>query len=197
MTAFSRLCFDKNAFLHDRLHRALAGCASVLDVGCGPDSPVPSTVAIDTHLPALRRARGVRVAARAPFLPFRGRTFDAVVALDVIEHLERRPGELLLEEMERVSRGRLVVFTPNGFLEQGARDGNPFQVHRSGWSAADFVRRGFRIAGINGMRGLRGEEADLRWRPRRLWRAISCVSQGMLWRFPTMCFQLFAVKDGA
>lgn len=195
--SFTRLCFGKNAFLHERLARALADCATVLDIGCGPDSPVRSTAAVDAHLPALRNARGCRVAAKAPHLPFRGRSFDAVVALDVIEHLERKQGEALLAEMERIARRRVVVFTPNGFVEQGARDGNPFQVHRSGWTAADFSRRGFRLVGINGVRGLRGEGADLRFRPRRLWRALSCVTQGLLWRFPSLCFQLLAVKDGA
>ncbi|MBI2901780.1 MAG: class I SAM-dependent methyltransferase [Planctomycetes bacterium] len=195
MSSFTRLCFGKNAFLRDRLEKALRGCSTVLDVGCGPESPLRSTVAVDAHLPSLRRARGVRVAARAPRLPFRDGSFDAAVALDVVEHLDRRDGEVLLAELERVARRRVVVFTPNGFLEQGAREGNPFQVHRSGWTPADFARRGYRIVGVNGVKGLRGEGADLRWRPKPLWRALSCVTQGMLFRLPSACFQILCVKD--
>ncbi len=197
MKSFTRLCFEKNAFLHERLDEALRSCGSVLDIGCGPESPVRSTVAMDAHLPSLRRSGGLRVAACAPRLPFRDRTFDAAVALDLIEHLDRARGDVLLAEMERVSRRRVIVFTPEGFLAQEARDGNPFQVHRSGWTTPDFARRGYRVTGVNGVKGLRGEAADLRWGPTRLWRTLSCLSQGMLYRFPSLCFQILCVKDVA
>lgn len=198
--SLAELCFGMNAFLHERIARALQGCDRVLDVGCGPKSILRGSVGMDAFLPSLRAGRPHHraiVAARAPDLPFRDGAFDAVVALDVIEHLERSQGERLIAEMERVSRDRVVIFTPNGFLPQGALDGNPFQVHRSGWSPEEFARRGYSIVGINGVRGLRGEGAELRWKPRTLWRSISCVTQGMLYRFPSLCFQILCVKHGA
>ena len=52
-------------------------------------------------------------------------SFDVVVAVDVLEHLERTDGFDLLEAMEQLARQRVVVFTPNGFVAQGAREGNP------------------------------------------------------------------------
>src|SRR5262249_18496684 len=100
-------------------------------------------VGVDAYEPAVEesRARGIhdeyRVAdVRSIGELFDARSFDAVLAVDLIEHLEEADGLALLAAMERIARKRVVVFTPNGFLPQGAREGNPWQVHRSGWSAA-------------------------------------------------------------
>ena len=199
MNSLARLCFGKNAFLRHRLQGALHGCATVLDVGCGSRSPVGGTVGMDRFESGLAEARSSGthrhlVCGRAPGLPFRDGAFDAVVALDLIEHLERAEGERLLHEMERVARRRAILFTPNGFLPQEALGGNPWQVHRSGWSVADFTARGYSVVGVNGMRGLRGEGAEIRWGPRAAWRAVSGVTQGLLYRFPSLCFQLLCVR---
>ena len=41
-----------------------------------------------------------------------------MTALDVIEHLPKEGGLALLDELERVCRGQVVVLTPYGFMEQ-------------------------------------------------------------------------------
>ena len=80
-----------------------------------------------------------------PLMP--DRSADAVVALDFIEHLERRAGERFLEQSVRVARRQVVVFTPLGFYRQSYRNGETdrwgmqggrWQTHRSGWSPDDF-----------------------------------------------------------
>lgn len=70
-------------------------------------------------------------------------TFDLVVAMDVIEHLPVSDGYLLLYEMARLSKGRLSVYTPSGFLWQPPSENNSFNAHVSGWSIKELKRFGF------------------------------------------------------
>jgi hypothetical protein len=61
-----------------------------------------------------------------------------------------------------------VVFTPNGFVHQLALQGNPYQVHLSGWTVAELRKIGFQVNGINGLKILRKEKAEIRFKPEML-----------------------------
>jgi hypothetical protein len=123
------------------------------------------------------------------------RSFDGVVAFDVLEHLEKREGLRLLDSMERIARKKVIVFTPNGFLEQPPSPTNPFQEHLSGWSVDDLARRGYVVTGFNGWKPLRGMYANVRWRPRSLWWRVSLVTQSFVRSRPRLAFQLLGIKD--
>lgn len=153
-----------------RLERAAGSAGSLLEVGCGDHSPVawfehkPETsIGVDLFEPALERSRAAgihdeyrRLDVRELGAHFEPDSVDVVLALDLIEHLTEAEGFRLLEDMERIARERVVVFTPNGFLEQGEYGGNPWQVHRSGWSARRMRQLGYEVLGFNGLRWLRG-----------------------------------------
>jgi hypothetical protein len=70
---------------------------------------------------------------------------DTIVALDVIEHMDKAEGLRFLDVAKRKAR-QIVVFTPLGFLRQeetGATDawglhGQHWQKHRSGWMPGEF-----------------------------------------------------------
>jgi hypothetical protein len=109
--------------------------------------------------------------------------------------LEKEDGRRLLERMAGLARRRIIVFTPNGFLPQGEVDGNPYQVHRSGWDIDEMQALGYRVIGINGWKPLRGELAALRWRPHRLWERVSLLSQRWTTTDPRQAFQILCVKD--
>ena len=191
------------------IEREIGDAASVLDVGCGADSPLASfggkyelTVGVDAHEPALARSRAAgkhdeyvlldvrRIAER-----FQPGSFDAVIAIDVLEHMDEAEGLDLLESMERIARRRVVVFTPNGFVQQGETNGSPWQAHRSGWSTGCLRELGFRVYGVHGVRGLRGELSEPRWRPRRAWKLVSDLTQPVALRLPALAFQLLCVKE--
>ena len=84
-------------------------------------------------------------------IPFRDRQFDVATCIEVIEHLPRDRGEGLLDEIARIAKC-VVLTTPACFFTQEQYDANPHQAHLSAWHPRDFVRRGYRVYGVGGMR---------------------------------------------
>lgn len=76
--------------------------------------------------------------------------FDVVFCSQVIEHLDRKKGEELLNSVEKLAKMRIVMGTPRGFMDQPHifLGDNPHQVHKSGWEEKDFKKRGYKIYGI-------------------------------------------------
>lgn len=206
-----RRVFSENLrFYESALERELAdGWTSLLDVGCGAVSAVdricatiPVTVGIDAHAPTIARRRKDGPYGRYECVNaldagerFGPRSFDVVVAMDVVEHFEKDVGYRLLDVLETLARHRVIVFTPNGFLAQGELDGNPFQLHRSGWAAADFETRGYQVTGVNGWRPLRGQLWEPRIRPPAVGHRLSAATQPLVTRRPRLAFQLLAVLN--
>lgn len=189
------------------LETQLGPCRRILEIGCGPDSALQYLAGtreiegLDVHEPWLLKAkeRGILTnyhLANALEIDtlFQPGQFDAIVALDLIEHLEKPDGYRLIEKMSAIASDRIIIFTPNGFLEQ-QDDSNPWNNHRSGWSVSDFVEQGFSVVGVNGWKKLRGSWARLRFRPRLFWGAVSELSQILLTRnHPRLAFSLLCTK---
>jgi SAM-dependent methyltransferase len=105
---------DILALLPDEIH-------SILDVGCGNGiiaNNLPQEIevtGIDISCTALKHLRRSRVLGTLERLPFRDKSFDCVMANDIIEHL---PDEILLpclKELVRVSKKFIVITLP--FME--------------------------------------------------------------------------------
>jgi SAM-dependent methyltransferase len=184
----------------------LSDCRSILDVGCGADARlirlvpgIPRSVGVDAVIPqetpsVARHSEYRQLDIRSLANHFPPRSFDCVVALDVIEHLDRVDGLHLLESMETIAEKKVIVFTPNGFLPQPPAPDNPHQEHLSGWSTEDFERRGYEVIGMNGWKPLRGPYAEVRWRPAALWRRVSQLTQPLVDSHPRRAFQLLCLK---
>lgn len=189
------------------LLRELIDCKSVLDLGCGAQSMVPSvvpeeieTVGVECFRPsyeeAVQKSRHKKYFhANIMEIEFEDKSFDAVVALDVLEHLTPEEGEKLLQRMERWARKKVIVFTPNGFLPQEEYDENPFMEHQSGWEVEEFKRRGYQVFGVRGFKFLRdlyvhNPEHE---KPSFLVH-LSNLTQIVTYHFPNLAFQLFCRK---
>ena len=187
---------------------ALAGCESILDVGCGSASPVAPMrgkarlVGVDAYAGSIKTAKATNthdVLHTHDVLKLRelfaDQSFECVAALDLIEHLEKRDGLQLLDDVERIARKRIVIFTPNGFLRQGEYDNNPWQVHKSGWEVDEMRARGYLVIGINGWRPLRGELGYIKGRPQIPWIMFSDITQLFLRNHPEKAYQILCVKN--
>lgn len=190
------------------LEQAVGAPARLLDVGCGNNSPLlrfsrrpDYAVGVDLHRPWLdeSRRKGIHDEyVEANILELGDRfapgQFEVVLACDVLEHLTPDDGAVLLDLMESIASERVVVLTPNGFVPQGETWGNPFQVHRSGWTVEALRSRGFVVSGLNGVRWLRGERGGARIRPRRVGELLASLSQPVAHRMPSLAYHLLAAK---
>jgi len=200
------LRFVPNSYIE--LERALVGCKTLLDVGCGSSSPISIfsdrmyTVGVDAFAPSIERSKADGIHNEYHQMDvmdigkrFSPRSFDCVLAFDLIEHLSKEDGVRLLGMMEMIARERVVVFTPSGFLPQGEYESNPWQVHRSGWTPEEMRDRGYDVIGVNGWKHLRGELGAVRYRPALVWAFISDLTQLFVRSRPENAYQMLCVKN--
>lgn len=147
----------------------------ILDVGCGygkwgflakkyfwaacqgSSCEEPFIAGLDCHQPNLDGLRAHRlydelIRADAAYLPFRNKSFDTVLAIEVMEHLREEAGYQALQEFERVAKQCIILSTPN---KKCFRDGltdvhgyNPYEAHRSRWKIKTFKSLGYRFYGL-------------------------------------------------
>ena len=188
--------------------RELAGCDSLVDLGCGHHSMLlysdvlPSidlSIGVEVFDPALQDSKRKRIHSQyirvdAASLELKPKSIDAVVAIELLEHLTKEEGAALLIKMQNWARKRVMVTTPNGYVWQGALEGNPFQVHKSGWSVKELREFGYEVHGLGGWKGLRGHRGLIKYRPNLLWLLISNLTQYITRYLPELAFQLHAIK---
>ncbi len=76
------------------------------------------------------------------------RSIETIVVTDLIEHLSKTEGQLLIKEIERTVQKQALIVTPKGFMPQHVGEyeldaweftGNVLQNHISGWEPEDFA----------------------------------------------------------
>ena len=169
------------------IEKHLKDCRTILDVGCGDNSPISfleekyTSVGVDAYKPAIEDSKKRKIhnsyihgdIKKLSSLA-KAKSFDAVIALDVIEHLKKEDGYKLLDNMEKIARKKIILVTPNGFIPQFNKD-NKLQAHLSGWTVKDFKKRGYHVEGIYGTKlcnVMRTDEAELKWRPKIFWALV-------------------------
>ncbi len=149
------------------LRRCMGEPKTILDIGCGDGALMEvlcqgkdwKVTGIDIYpqnvKKASKRLMYVKVLQGdlnkiAKELIFKRQKFDLVFCSQVIEHIDRKKGEELLLLVDKLAKKRIFMGTPRGFMHQPEMflDGNPHQVHKSGWDENDFKKRGYRVKGI-------------------------------------------------
>ena len=191
------------------LEKMIGDTQSLLDLGCGINSPVeliskrpPHLVGVDGFQPSIDESRRNNIHddyVCAELLDidnfFETDSFECVMALGVIEHYQKEKGYVLLEKMEKLASQRVIISTTNGFVPQAEHSGNILQKHLSGWSVDEMQQRGYKVIGFNGWKPLHGEYALPRFRPRRFWTVISRLTEPLIRNHPNHAFQILCVKN--
>lgn len=198
------------------LQKELEGCESVLDLGCGPSSPlqhcrgVKYSVGVEPFGPYLEESKKLGIHSeyldkRIEDLDFPEGSFDAVLMIEVLEHLPKEVGLDVLKKCQRWAKKKVIISSPNGFLAQKELDHNSLQKHLSGWDYRAMRGRGFKCRGLAGLKFLRQENQEetmgdnllssIRFRPRFFWFVVATLSQLLTYYLPQLAFGLFSVKE--
>lgn len=190
------------------LEKAIGDCKTLLDLGCGYPSPIRAfskkyfSVGVDLFEPDIEKSKKegihnkyVELGVMEIGRHFKEDSFECVLASDLLEHLDKEDGERLITTMENIASKKVVIFTPNGFVSQPGYGGNPWQEHKSGWTSEEMGSKGYRVVGINGLRSLRKEFAQLRLSPKVIWQPISDITQLIVKHAPRLAYAILCVKD--
>lgn len=82
---------------------------------------------------------------------FQPKSIDISICQHVIEHMRKNknnneqiaPAYKFLENLEKITRKRIIICTPHGYTESGALDDNEDNNHLSGWYPKDFEELGY------------------------------------------------------
>jgi SAM-dependent methyltransferase len=203
--------------LVSQLRNSLSDCETVLDIGCGPSSPLAAcknikySVGLEPFQEYINKASSAKihsdyVNSKIEDAQFQDKSFDAVILIDVIEHMNKESVLDLIEKAKRWAKKKIVVTTPNGYISQPELDGNPLQKHLSGWGFNELRELGFNIYGLAGLKSLRKEKevedsmdgnllVSIKYEPKLFWFGIAVLSQIYTHKNPRDAFEFFCVMD--
>ncbi len=192
------------------LKKDLADCDSILELGCGDHSPLlfiglgQKTDTVDIYQPYIDKHnkngnyRSCKLAniLTMPLVPDLEKQYDAVVICDVLEHLPKDEVHRLdlLYKIEAVARKKVILFTPNGFIENDLVDDDPYQEHLSAWEPEDYRARGYKVVGTTGLRWLLGKGSLPEHKPSFLYQLLALLAQPLVYRYPKIAWHSYAVK---
>ncbi|MFH1353986.1 MAG: class I SAM-dependent methyltransferase [bacterium] len=131
---------------------------TVLDVACGlsfKSKFIPAKVRvgvdifeeyfnhIETDLPYAVVRYDVRKLGEI-FIP---KSFDLVLALDIVEHLEKDEALDMIKQCEEIAKKAVIIETPKGYVPQNidilGHGGHEWQTHRCGWETHELEKLGY------------------------------------------------------
>jgi len=133
---------------------------SVLDVACGLSLkskfiPAQIRVGVDLYDKYFEHIESdvpyvvVKYDVRKLNEIFMPKSFDLVIGLDIIEHLEKEESLEMIAQCEKIARKAVILETPKGYVPQnldiqghGAHD---FQTHRCGWEVEELENLGYSV----------------------------------------------------
>jgi len=199
-----------NDDLERLLKKELSSSRKVLDLGCGPNSPLhlirnnPKpldvyAVGVDIFSPyiEMNRAHPIHseyLQADIFDIDFPDNSLDCAILLDVIEHFDKDNFLKFLPKLQKIAK-KIIILVPNGFIQQEMYDDNDHQEHKSGWTFDEMSELGFDCVGLNGLRILRGEHAVARIKPLFLGELLCGMTRPFLFNKPKLAFHLFCVKN--
>ena len=184
---------------------------TILDTGCGRTSPLKKVnkghyrVGIDFFKPYIMKMKTLSVhnayvLADVRALPFKSKSFDCVVATEIIEHLSKDDGLKMFEEIENIAAKKIIMTTPNGFLPTFAGpEDNPDETHLCGYTESELKKLGFKVRGLNGLKSfwtIKDGQSVIKFRlPKIISSLIINLTEPFAFHRPSLAFQFFFTKD--
>ena len=145
--------------IYNMLRDELAGCDTILDVGCGEDSILlrlgfnhARITGLDIwERYAIKHKDDAKyegyLLADVTKIDLPAKSYDMVFLSDTLEHLSKEDvyNSNLFEKMSRWAKKKVVMMLPCGFIYNGSYDGNPYLYHKSGWDVGELRREGFKV----------------------------------------------------
>lgn len=131
---------------------------TVLDLACGRGLPIRKiksrmkiehAVGVDLFKPYLKECQLYKLhnqylCADIRKLPFKEKSFDVVLALQVLEHLHKRDSWKVLETLEKIAKKQVIISMPIGKSFHPAMDRNELQIHLSAFLPKELESRGYK-----------------------------------------------------
>lgn len=132
---------------------------SILDVGCGQGFPmkmiksrmkVKKSLGVDLFKPYIEIGKKLKIHDRYVIsdvrrLKFNDKSFDVVLALQILEHLKKKEAWKLVAKIEKIAKKQIIIATPIGKMYHPATDNNKLQLHLSAFYPEEFENRGYKI----------------------------------------------------
>jgi len=183
-------------------------CTTLLDVGCGNNSVVQffkkklnKTTGIDIYELSIKKSKQKNIHQKyvvGDILNinkyFKNKSFDCVLNIDVLEHLEKEEAINLIKRMENISKKIVILQTPNGFVKQNSIKGNKYQIHKCNFKKNELKKMGYTVIGMDGPKIFRGEQASIKYRPKLFFTIITNLLTPIFFFLPQYSFSLLAYK---
>lgn len=187
-------------------------CKTVLDLGCGQSSLLQyvgwldHTIGVEYWQPYIdesqsRQIHSVYIQSDINDVAFQPGAFDAVMLVDVLEHIPKPTATHLLKRMSTWAHKKVIVVVPNGDMPQDDPygDGNEKQRHVSEWSPDELEKLGYTVRGFGGWKPLRGDGANIIPTKTRAGHvalaALSALTEPIVNLCPEYAFHLFGVME--
>lgn len=132
---------------------------TVLDLACGRGLPIRKiksrmkieyAVGVDLFKPYLKECQLYKLhnkylCADIRKLPFKEKSFDVVLALQVLEHIPKKDSWRILEKLEKIACKQVIVSMPIGKSFHPVVDGNKLQLHKSAFFPKELENRGYKV----------------------------------------------------
>ena len=190
----------------EKLKKELANCDKVLDLGCGKNSliqycNVPFSVGVELYEPYLEESKEKKIHnkylhADVNKIEFESDSFDAVLILDLIEHLSKADGHQLILNAKKWAKKKVIILTPNGYLYQEDFEQNPLQKHKCGWDVHELEDLGFNVTGMRGFKNFYNYYPELKitevkYKPKKFWTVIAELTNCITYFYPRYGLELF------
>ena len=179
----------------DDLRRDLADCDSVLDLGCGYNSPIQHCKVVysvgveisDSNLDesVKKCIHDQYIRSKIELVAFKPKSFDAVISIESTDNLSEEERRQLVDQMERWARKKVIIVSRNRASQEIEAEGEGW-----GWNLRYLEKIGFKIYGICGWRRL--GIYDKKNQTRRI---ISDLTQIITYRHPDYALKVYALKE--